>query len=273
MLYQKLLKGDKPYYINIGRRVSGFVEHRHPELEFCWCIDGELLIDIDKRNYRLKTSQLAIVGSMTPHSLPKDQPGTGVAMTIVCGPTLLLGFFEPFSKAHFTDPVVDLDEHPELEEILHNLEKQSPRHTASSELACRGELYRMSAYVLDNFVTGSEDRRDIKARDDAARIESALELIHNSYSEPLSVRYVASRCGYSDSNFCKIFRQITGDTFHASLNRRRCEMACTLLENTNTSVEDIAGQVGFADSKSLCRVFGKCMGTSPGNYRKTRNEK
>jgi len=98
MLYQKLLSGEKPYYINIGRRVTGFVEHRHPELEFCWCIEGELFIDIDKRSYGLKAGQLAIVGSMASHSLPKDQPGTGIAMTIVCGPTLLLGFLNRFPK-------------------------------------------------------------------------------------------------------------------------------------------------------------------------------
>ena len=93
----------------------------------------------------------------------------------------------------------------------------------------------------------------------------------NHYGEELTVRYVASQCGYSDSNFCRIFRQITGDTFHATLNKRRCEMACTLLESTTASVESIAEQVGFADSKSFCRVFGKVMGCPPGAYRKGRS--
>ena len=69
-------------------------------------------------------------------------------------------------------------------------------------------------------------------------------------------------------NFCKIFKTITGDTFHSILNRHRIEIACLRLKIAGEPVERIAAEVGFADAKSFCRVFKAQMGISPGAYRK-----
>ena len=103
---------------------------------------------------------------------------------------------------------------------------------------------------------------------DIKKIDKALETIYNSYFMPLNIESVSASCGYSKSNFCKIFKNITGNTFHDTLNRHRIEIACTLLGETNDSIEKIAQETGFADAKSFCRVFRKIMGKSAGEYRK-----
>lgn len=75
-------------------------------------------------------------------------------------------------------------------------------------------------------------------------------------------------CGYSKSNFCKIFKRITGEPFHGVLNGYRIRIACDLLDKTDYSVERIAGEVGFADTKTFCRVFKSVMGVTAGRFRK-----
>ena len=102
------------------------------------------------------------------------------------------------------------------------------------------------------------------------KIDKALEMLITEYSKPLTIESVSKKCGYSKSNFCKMFKIITGNTFHNTLNTRRVEIACTLLLNTDSNIEEIALTVGFPDSKSFCRVFKKIMSESPGNYRKNR---
>ena len=80
-------------------------------------------------------------------------------------------------------------------------------------------------------------------------------------------------CNIEKGNFCKTFKQITGDTFHQFLNKYRVKMACVLLELTDYSVETIASEVGFADAKSLCRVFKSIKKMTTGQYRKEKREK
>ena len=82
------------------------------------------------------------------------------------------------------------------------------------------------------------------------------------------VESVSAVCGYSKSNFCKIFKKITGDTFHNTLNRRRVEVACVLLRQTDDPIEKIAQEAGFADIKSFCRVFKNHTGSNAREYRK-----
>ena len=103
---------------------------------------------------------------------------------------------------------------------------------------------------------------------DIRKIDKALEQIYTSYYEPLSVEQVSASCGYSKSNFCKIFKSITGDTFHNTLNRHRVEIACDLLLSGELTVEAVAAKTGFADSKSFCRVFKRITGKTAMQYRK-----
>jgi AraC-like DNA-binding protein len=102
------------------------------------------------------------------------------------------------------------------------------------------------------------------------KIDIALEAIYNRYNEPLDVESISALCGYSKSNFCKIFKNVTGDTFHNALNLRRVEIACLLLRDSNDTVEDIARDTGFLDSKSFCRVFKNVTNQTAGQYRKNK---
>ena len=88
-----------------------------------------------------------------------------------------------------------------------------------------------------------------------ANIKKALEMIYYDHSKPLTVDDAAEATGYGKSNFCKIFKMITGDTFHNVLNSQRVESACGLLSETNMSISEIAATVGFGETKSFCRIF------------------
>lgn len=100
------------------------------------------------------------------------------------------------------------------------------------------------------------------------KIDHALEIIHNQYPDPLTVDTTSRLCGYSKSNFCRIFKKITGNTFHNALNRRRVDVACALLRQTDAPIEQIAQETGFVDAKSFCRVFKSLTGITARDYRK-----
>ena len=274
MIYQKLLVGKQPYLVGKGHMIP-FGDHRHSELEFSYCLEGGYWIVIDKKEYYLEPGDLAIIGSMISHSIPDKVQSDRLGLTMEVGPIFLMGCFELFSKAipgclifRLKKEAVNSPELLAVRELLDETAELLQNNAAYSELMIRSNLYNICARILKTALQEGSGSSNSKASRDVAKIEEALEIIHDRYADPITVEYVAGVCGYSKSNFCKIFKHITGDTFHNVLNQHRVENACFFLKNSNLSVEDIAVQVGFADSKSFCRVFKNMTEKTPGVYRK-----
>lgn len=223
----------------------------------------------------MKAGDLAIVGSMVSHMIPENASCDCLALTVEAGPALLTEYFDPLSKTVFHDPIFHLNEpqakNRPLALLLEEIADLRRNQTDFSELIIKGDLCKVFGYVLTHFTAERIGEHDRKALRDVSKIEQALDLIYTKYAEPLTVEYVAEKTGYGKSNFCKIFKQITGTTFHAALNQRRLENACQLLRNTVLPIESIAQQVGFADAKSFCRVFKTAYGTTAGAYRKNKS--
>lgn len=267
MLYQKLLSGEYPYKVRAGS-IDGFQKHRHPEIEIAYCLDGSYDIVINNTCYNLKKGDLAIIGSMVAHEyLPNEK---NYMLVIEVGPVFLSGYFNAFVNTVFEQPVITV--HPDKEESLYNLLKETNDLVNNpidfSELTIKGNLYKICASILRAFEKSEDAEQTVSAIKSIVNIDKALELIYKNYKTELTVEYAAEMCGYSKSNFCKIFKKITGDTFHNVLNNYRIKMACQFLKETTDSVESIATEVGFSDAKTLCRVFKVVTGQTTGAYRR-----
>lgn len=304
MLYQKLLTGNKPYFISANPSFS-FEVHRHPEIELSYCTQGAYTVRCENREYVLSAGDIVVIHPMTAHEVIQLASKPGQMITIELGPTLLGDAFALFANQsadcwhykpsccrwHHRQSAANLEVCPTrpmgLPEDLHNKPENGPDllyqtlielieesvllHRASdafAELALKGNLYKISALLLQMSHDSSAPEIPVKRKNDVQKIDKALAIIYDRYFEPLGIEELSALCGYSKSNFCKIFKDITGDTFHATLNRHRIEIACLLLRESNSPVEKIALETGFSDIKSFCRVFKKIKGESAGAYRK-----
>lgn len=271
MIYQKLMVGKEPFFASVGAPVA-FPPHRHPEIELSYCAEGSFRILVEKTMYTVHTGDLVVVPPMAAHE-PLAQDGSGKRMTIVVGPALLGEFFHLFKTICPDGAVFHLRLHEskvaaELEHILRETVGLLSEQEAFSNLLIKGNIFRMSGQLL-RLLSQEEDFGQIaKTLRDTEKIEKALELIHEHFQERLDIDSVSSLCGYGRSNFCKIFKNIVGDTFHNVLNAYRIQIARMHLENGDMPIEEIAYQVGFADCKSFCRVFKKLNGETASDYRK-----
>ena len=262
MLYQKMLIGDKPYFVGLSGAVP-FEAHRHPEIEISFCTEGEYDIICDRRRYTLRAGDYAVVAPMAAHEIPKNSHACR-KLTIEVGRAMLGECSEQFGAEICTVST----SRGELLSLFNETAALCGSHESVSELMIKGNIYKICAHILQ----GSAVKKTISPQDkktaDIKKIERALEKIYNNYFEQLSVSSVSAFCGYSKSNFCKIFKNVTGDTFHNTLNRHRVEVACILLRESDLAVDEIARDTGFADSKSFCRVFKSVMGVTAGEYRR-----
>lgn len=272
MLYQKLLMGNDPYLIGFGDN-KPFMAHRHPEVEVSYCVEGTYDVEIENTVYTLNAGEMVVVTPMAKHEFLNSPNISGKKVTIEVGPQFLGDFFVPFLKIKQGGIFISLNdkENKSATHILQIFEKIIALWGERDEfysLALKGYLYDFSANLLRVLNIQTQNENSTKNLQDIEKIDFSLKLIYERYSESLDLQTVAELCGYSKSNFCKIFKSVTNETFHSVLNRYRVEMACIYLANSNEPIEQIANSTGFADTKSFCRVFKKITGITAGEYRK-----
>ena len=276
MLYQKLLTGNKPYFVR-SMIAAGFELHRHPDIELAFCLKGSYEIRIDNQHYTMKEGELAIIGSLIPHEyLPCDG---GRHLIIEIGPVLFKEYFQYFKKRTFAPIYALSSESPnspiyaELHKLLIETANIYNEYTLVSEFLVLSNIYRISANIAGLLSNDENIQPDTKDHITMNNIEKALDLVYNRYSDNITVEDAAALTGYGKSNFCKIFKNVTGCSFHRFLTQHRIENACYYLCETSNSLTEIASTVGFADAQILCRVFKSYIGMTPGEYRKQYNSK
>ena len=83
----------------------------------------------------------------------------------------------------------------------------------------------------------------------------------------LAVAALARRAHMSERHFARAFKDETGMTPAAYVERLRVERARLLLETTSAPVASIATGCGFGTVETLRRAFARRVGVSPGAYR------
>lgn len=270
MLYQKILTDEAPYQLVLGK-LNEFVEHRHADIEFHFCVRGSFDIIIDKQLYHLNEGDLALIDSGVSHQVPMPNADR-LVLTTILGTAFLKRKFKNFSNSLFSRKVVSLNAEG-YEDLLLTFNEAvllyPQRTTDRGQLLLTASLYRICAFLLDELSDKQSDNSiDLRT---ISNIEKALELIYYNYKSELTVELAAEISGYGKSNFCKIFKHTTGTSFHQALNKHRISVACGLLSQTDMSVTDIAQEVGFNETKTFCRVFKEFENLTPTEYRNNNN--
>ena len=97
-----------------------------------------------------------------------------------------------------------------------------------------------------------------------AQIES---YIRANFAQILSMQDVARAMNYSDTHFCRLFKQCFKINFSVYLNEFRVEQAKQMLANTNLTVKEVSISCGYRDTSYFIRVFKRFTGTTPSDYR------
>ena len=273
MLYQKLLIKNDSYLIYVCD-AKDFQVHRHPELELSYCLEGSYTIGVSNTRYDLNKGDLVVVNSMVAHEAFQNGLPLGRRLTVEFGPSFLKEHFSKVANLDFDISVFHLNQetNPAFRTLMQLLEDTARLHQNPanlSDLALKGNLYHICASLLHELLNLHSAENTKRVAQDVAKIDEALGFIYDHFAEAPDLDRVSQLCGYSKSHFCRVFKKIVGDTFHNVLNRHRIEIACLHLKESNATVESIATQVGFPDTKSFCRVFKKLTDVTPSQYRKS----
>lgn len=98
-------------------------------------------------------------------------------------------------------------------------------------------------------------------------IGPVLQWLLENLDEPHTVAELARRASMSSRTFARKFVSETGTTPHQWVTDQRVLRARELLEETDLSIDHIAGDVGFGSAALLRHHFAQCTGLTPTVFR------
>ncbi|MFD0673087.1 helix-turn-helix domain-containing protein [Cohnella sp. GCM10027633] len=98
-------------------------------------------------------------------------------------------------------------------------------------------------------------------------VSRTLALLAERYAERITLTDAAAHADISTRQLSRLFVRRTGRTFLDHLEDVRIDACCRLLRDTRIPIKDLPPLVGYAQWKSLSRVFRERMGVSLRQYR------
>jgi AraC family transcriptional regulator len=93
------------------------------------------------------------------------------------------------------------------------------------------------------------------------------EYVEESPDTSLSIGLLAGLCGISSGHLMRAFKQTTGETVHAYVERVRLGKAQRLLCETDLPLKVIAAELGFSTPSSFSFAFRRATGGTPASFR------
>ncbi len=99
-------------------------------------------------------------------------------------------------------------------------------------------------------------------------ISTAQEWLHENFHKTFPLEAPAKRVGMSLRNFVRRFKEATGDSPLAYIQKLRIAAAKRLLESGHRTMQEISDAVGYQDAAFFRNLFQRHTGVSPSAYRR-----
>ncbi len=131
-----------------------------------------------------------------------------------------------------------------------------------------GSAEELFDYLIREITISYEKAAHLKRQDENRPIRLVRQYVSEHYREPLTLEQVSAVAELSPAYLSTVFKKDTGMTFLEYLSKIRMEAAKRLLKETNRTVADICGLVGYNDVRYFTKTFTKYSGLKPNEYRK-----
>lgn len=147
-----------------------------------------------------------------------------------------------------------------VEELLGSIAARLEKQTVFRQW-CAAECQRVSEPLPTDTAASSAGPESVPP------ISQVFDFIKANYHQPITLSDVAKAVGYSPAYLTDLMRRQTGQTVHQWIVERRMAKACSLLLETNQSVDQIAEAVGYQYVGGFFRQFRISFGTTPQVWR------
>lgn len=116
---------------------------------------------------------------------------------------------------------------------------------------------------------GESEERRYFSRSQVTAAKEAKEYLLAHLDEHITITELADMLGISPTSLKICFKGVYGDTINGYITNYKMQKAAALLKNTDKSVLEIAGIVGYNNGSKFAGAFRRVMNKSPNEYRKS----
>lgn len=116
---------------------------------------------------------------------------------------------------------------------------------------------------------GESEERRYFSRSQVTAAKEAKKYLLAHLDEHITITELADMLGISPTSLKICFKGVYGDTINGYITNYKMQKAAALLKNTDKSVLEIAGIVGYNNGSKFAGAFRRVMNKSPNEYRKS----
>lgn len=126
------------------------------------------------------------------------------------------------------------------------------------------DIMRLNDEMTIEFAT---QMKKYKTPDLSSPVKRAINYICDNLHTKITSDKLAKVAGYERSYFSVLFKKETGVTINNFVNKRRLEIAASILADSDYSCAQIADALGFSSQSHFCRLFSEEYDITPAKYR------
>lgn len=265
----------------LSRNVLGYTDwHWHTELQLCLVTAGAVRFFVYEQECVLGVGEGIFIGSGSLHMARPVADPDSAYLCLDFSPRLLASFpgsvFEQTYVLPFLhDPALEcVPLHPETDwerTVLGGIAAVAvlaERADYGWEFAAAAQLGKMWLALTANRPVCA-GRMPVSSLPGACAVRAILDYISRHYSEHVTLREIAKAAAFSESECCRLFKKMTGETVFSHLCAYRLARAMELLRETDCPVSAIAYDTGFCSASYFVAQFRRNRGMTPSQYRKS----
>jgi len=117
-------------------------------------------------------------------------------------------------------------------------------------------------------LSSEETKKHIVSKDQAQLAKNVNMYLTSHMSERITLQSLSESFHVSGTGIKTAFKAVYGESVYAYIRAQKMQSAALLLKNTNKSVLEIAGALGYENGSKFAKAFRDVLGCSPGEYRK-----
>ncbi len=239
-------------------------KHWHRSMEIFLVLEGELEFFIDNISLPLTAPDFVIVNSNEIHSIESPEPNTTIVVQIPVN--CFAGYLGEDDYAVFSKQ--SEEENLKLVKLIVQMYRAYQEKGLAYELKVKSLFLELLYLLVTSFMKTEEDQGNIRQKRHLDKLSRITSYMKKNYNQEITLESVADEFGFSPTYLSRMFQRYANVSYKTYLLNLRTEYGLREMLNTEHSLNDVALNNGFPNSRAFAKAFSKRYGCLPSEYRR-----
>lgn len=244
--------------------------------------EGKEKYRVNGNNYHIEAGQYLLANHFAEGFVEIDKPVKGICIDVA--PDMLSEVVASYRRPDtpFSDLSLDIffntpdflenkycAEQTQVGQFLRQMQFDLPENSTHQYPFSKHFYFTLAEKIVADHIPVYQQLQAIQSlktatkKDLFRRVSMGKNYIDIYFQQALAVEDVAKECSLSEYHFFRIFKAVFGMSPYQYILSKRLEYSQKLIKQGNTSISDIALEVGFADIYAFSKSFKQFFGFSP----------